>query len=201
MKLVAGVDEAGRGCLAGPVVAAAVVFDEYYFNSDIDDSKQLSAKKREKLFEIIKKEAISYSIVSVGPRRIDKLNILQASLLAMKLAVKRVKADLVLVDGNCKIETHLPQRTIVHGDAISIHIGAASILAKVWRDRLMDSLSEKYTKYRFEKHAGYCTPTHLQALKEHGPCKIHRYSYNQVRACTPANHLPSYIPQQILPFL
>ena len=175
--LICGVDEAGRGPLAGPVVAAAAVFDEHYQNADIRDSKAMSAKQRNALFEYIKETARSWAIIAVGPRRIEQLNILQATKLAMRLAVERVEADLVLVDGNQPIQCRLPQRTVVGGDRLHVQISAASILAKVWRDRLMEALGERYPGYGFENHAGYPTPSHKKAIVELGPCRIHRRTF------------------------
>lgn len=180
---ICGVDEAGRGPLAGPVVAAAVVLPYDYQNPKIKDSKQLSAKKREQLVEIIRADAIACAVIAVGPRRIDKLNILRATLLAMKLAVEKVKgfADIVLIDGNQRIDTELPQRTVIGGDALHVQISAASILAKVWRDRLMVDLSKKYPGYGFEKHAGYPTVTHKEAILRQGPSPVHRLTFAGVR--------------------
>jgi ribonuclease HII len=175
--LICGVDEAGRGPLAGPVVAAAAVFDEGYQNQRIRDSKQLSAKQRDILYDVVQSEAISWAIVAVGPRRIEALNILQATRLAMRLAVKRVAADLVLIDGNQPIDITLPQRTVVGGDRLHVQISAASILAKVWRDRLMETLGAKYPGYGFEKHSGYPTPSHKPAILEIGPCRVHRKTF------------------------
>jgi ribonuclease HII len=182
---ICGVDEAGRGPLAGPVVAAAVVFDENFSDSRIRDSKALSTQQREKLFDYIKETALSWSIIAVGPRRIDQLNILQATKLAMKLAVQRVEADLVLVDGNQPIVSSIPQRTVVGGDRLHVQISAASILAKVWRDRLMEDLSARYPGYGFEKHSGYPTPAHKAAIRTLGPCRIHRRTFAGV--CLPSS--------------
>lgn len=175
--LICGVDEAGRGPLAGPVVAAAAVFDESFQNSEIQDSKKLTAKQRERLFDYIKATAVSWSIIAVGPRRIEELNILQATKLAMKLAVERIKADLVLIDGNQPIVCALPQKTVIGGDRLHVQISAASILAKVWRDRLMETLGAKYPGYGLEKHAGYPTPSHKKAIVELGPCRVHRRTF------------------------
>jgi ribonuclease HII len=175
--LICGVDEAGRGPLAGPVVAAAAVFEEGFENPLIQDSKKLSAKKRDSLFDVITSQATSWAIIAVGPRRIEDLNILQATRLAMKLAVERVSADLVLIDGNQAIDIALPQRTVIGGDRLHVEISAASILAKVWRDRLMETLGEKYPGYGLEKHAGYPTPSHKQAIAELGPSRIHRKTF------------------------
>jgi ribonuclease HII len=182
--LICGVDEAGRGPLAGPVVAAAVVFEEGFEDPRIKDSKKLSEQQREKLFEHIKATAKSWSIIAVGPRRIEELNILQATKLAMKLAVERIQADLVLIDGNQPIVCRLPQKTVVGGDRLHVQISAASILAKVWRDRLMKDLAVRYPGYSFEKHAGYPTPAHKAAILELGPCKIHRKTFAGVYPVT-----------------
>jgi ribonuclease HII len=183
--LIAGIDEAGRGPLAGPVVAATAIFEDGYFNSEIKDSKQLSPKKREKLYEIIKREAKAWAIVAVGHQRIGQLNIRGASLLAMKLSLERasrlVLPDLVLVDGNVPIETELPQRTVVSGDSLHVQISAASILAKVWRDHLMLTMDRKYPGYGFAKHAGYGTKDHMAAIRHKGPCPVHRLSFRGVR--------------------
>jgi ribonuclease HII len=181
---ICGVDEAGRGPLAGPVVAAAVVFDESFEDARIRDSKALSTKQREKLFDYIKESALSWAIIAVGPRRIDQINILQATKLAMKLAVERVSADLVLVDGNQPIVCATPQRTVIGGDRLHVQISAASILAKVWRDRLMQTLAARYPGYGLEKHSGYPTAAHRAALLELGPSRIHRKTFAGV--CQPS---------------
>jgi ribonuclease HII len=178
---VAGVDEVGRGPLAGPVVAAAVVFPADYRNPEIKDSKKLTARKRESLVETIKRDALEWSIVAVGPRRIERLNIREASRLAMKLAVERVQADLIRVDGNTSIDVSVPQETIIGGDRLFLEISAASIIAKVWRDQLMENLSRKYPGYGFEMHAGYPTLFHKQAISRLGPSVIHRCTFSGVR--------------------
>jgi ribonuclease HII len=177
---ICGVDEAGRGPLAGPVVAAAVVLYQDFSDPRIKDSKKLSKQQRERLFDYIKDTALSWSIVAVGPRRIDAINILQATKLAMRLAVERVEADLVLIDGNQPIVCRLPQRTVIGGDRLHVQISAASILAKVWRDRLMQQLSAKYPGYGFEQHAGYPTASHKATIKTLGPCRIHRKTFSGV---------------------
>ncbi|MEY4700327.1 MAG: Ribonuclease [Pseudomonadota bacterium] len=179
---ICGVDEAGRGPLAGPVVAAAAVFSADFADDRIRDSKALSEQQREKLFDYIRENALAWSIVAVGPRRIETLNILQATKLAMRLAVERIEADLVLVDGNQPIVSRLPQRTVVGGDRLHVQISAASILAKVWRDRLMKKLAVRYPGYGFERHSGYPTPAHKAAILELGPCKIHRATFAGVVA-------------------
>ena len=183
--LVAGTDEAGRGPLAGPVAAAAVVFPEGYSNPMIRDSKQLSALKRELLFETIKRDALAWSIVCVGHHRIDRINIREASRLAMALAVKRVArkcaVDLVRVDGNVPIHSPLAQETVIGGDRKHVEISAASILAKVYRDRLMKILDEKYPGFGFEKHAGYPTASHREAIASLGPSPVHRRTFRGVK--------------------
>jgi ribonuclease HII len=179
--LIAGVDEVGRGTLAGPVVAAAVVFEPGYINPEIKDSKKLSEKKRDLLCEVIKREARQWAIVAVGPRRIERLNIHRASLLAMSLALQRVKADKVLVDGPHRIYTDLEQEPVIGGDSIHVSISAASIIAKVWRDRLMCDLAQIYVGYGFEQHVGYATPNHKAAIAALGPSPIHRATFAGVR--------------------
>jgi ribonuclease HII len=182
---IAGVDEAGRGPLAGPVVAAAAIFEQGYKNKEFQDSKQLSAKKREHLYGEIQKEALAFAIVAVGHRRIEAINIREASRLAMALALKRacmrVRADKVLVDGNVPIATTIPQETVIHGDALCVEISAASILAKVYRDRLMGVLDAKYPGYGLAMHAGYPTQVHREAIALKGPCRIHRKTFAGVK--------------------
>jgi ribonuclease HII len=177
LMLLCGVDEAGRGPLAGPVVAAAAVFEESFTHPEINDSKALTAKQRARLFDYITANASSWAIIAVGPRRIEELNILQATKLAMRLAVERVTADLVLIDGNQPIVCALPQRTVIGGDRLHVQISAASILAKVWRDRLMEKLGARYPGYGFEKHSGYPTAAHKKAIVELGPCRVHRKTF------------------------
>ncbi len=178
-KAVCGVDEAGRGPLAGPVYAAAVIFPEDLVIDGINDSKKLSEKKREELFDVIKEKAIAYSIASATVEEIEKINILQASLLAMKRAVESlsVPADFVMVDGNKLPDLSVPCEAIVKGDARSQSIAAASILAKVSRDRVMKEYAKKYPLYGFEKHKGYASEVHRNAIMEYGPCEIHRMSF------------------------
>lgn len=178
-KYICGVDEAGRGPLAGPVCAAAVILPENKIIDGVNDSKKLSEKKREILFDIIKKEAISYSIAFSSVEEIEKFNILNATMLAMKRAVERlnVKADYAIIDGNKTPDLKIPCKSIVKGDANSISIAAASILAKVSRDRLCYEYAEKYPQYMFDKHKGYGTKLHMEKIKEYGPCEIHRISF------------------------
>lgn len=188
-KYVAGVDEAGRGPLAGPVVAACVVIGaDFEINSDdlklVADSKKLSAKKREKLFSIIKEKALAVEISVVSEKVIDKINILQASLLAMRqsIAACQVKPDFILIDGNQKIpKISQEQKTIIAGDATVFSIAAASIIAKVSRDYLISEAAKKYPEYAFEKHKGYGTKLHLEMLEKYGPCPIHRQSFTPVK--------------------
>ncbi|MCB0339585.1 MAG: ribonuclease HII [Bdellovibrionales bacterium] len=178
---IAGVDEVGRGPLAGPVVASACVFYKGYSHPEIKDSKKLSKKTRERLVDEIKRDALSWAIVAVGPRRIENLNIREASRLAMKLALDRVEADIALIDGNVAIDTSLPQTTVIGGDDIHVEIAAASILAKVWRDNLMEVLDEKYPGFAFSSNSGYPTKSHKEALRTIGPSKIHRRTFSGVR--------------------
>lgn len=182
---VAGVDEAGRGPLAGPVVAAAVVFNEGYHNEKIKDSKQLSAQRREKVVGEIKRDALAWSVVAVGQERIRELNILQATRLAMRLAVERIEADLVLVDGNVSIDIQYPQRTVVGGDRLHVQISAASILAKTYRDSLMQVLDRRYPGYALGAHMGYGTAAHREAIVRIGPSRIHRITFAGVRGVPP----------------
>lgn len=178
---VAGVDEVGRGPLAGPVVCAAVILplEEEARIAGIDDSKKLSAKKRELLAEQIKRTARAYSICEVDAQTIDEINILQATRLCMKRAVESlsVPADMVLTDGNMTLDISVPQRSIVKGDALVCSIGAASILAKVYRDTLMREYAKEFPEYGFEKNAGYGTAVHIQAIRETGICRIHRKTF------------------------
>ena len=179
-KVIAGIDEAGRGPLAGPVVCACAVMplDEGQMIEEINDSKKLTEKKRERLFDVIKERAIAYCIVEVDEKTIDEINILNATKLGMKKALEglQVDPDIVLVDA-VKIDTQLPQENIIKGDALSYNIAAASILAKVHRDKLMVKLDEEYPQYGFAKHKGYGTKVHIEALKKYGKCKIHRDSF------------------------
>ncbi len=179
-KIIAGIDEAGRGPLAGPVVCACVIMpiDSDKIIDGINDSKKLSAKKREELYKKIINTAVAYSIVEIDEKKIDEINILQATRLGMKKALESldVMPDIVLIDA-VKIDTDLPQDNIIKGDALSYNIASASILAKVHRDRLMVSLDEKYPEYGFAKHKGYGTKAHIEVLKKYGKTKIHRESF------------------------
>lgn len=177
-KLVCGVDEAGRGPLAGPVFAAAVILPEGKIIEGVNDSKKLSEKKRELLFDKIIEEALDYSIASASEKEIDELNILNATYLAMKRAVEGLKsADYVLIDGNRMPSLNIEGETVIKGDAKSASIAAASILAKVSRDRVMLELAEKYPQYQFEKHKGYGTKLHYEMLDKFGPSDIHRQTF------------------------
>jgi len=178
---IAGVDEVGRGPLAGPVVAAAVVFEEGYVNENFKDSKKLSPKKRENLIEEIKTEALDWAIVAVGPRRIEKINIREASKLAMSIASNCTVAELVLVDGNMEIDTGTDQVTVIKGDSLHVEISAASILAKVWRDNRMKELDQLFPGYDLGKHAGYPTKAHKEAVRILGPSPIHRRTFRGVK--------------------
>jgi len=182
--LVAGVDEAGRGPLAGPVVAAAVVLDELQPIQGLADSKVLSPRRRERLFDEIRARALCCSIASASVEEIDRLNILQATLLAMRRAVEglRIWPHHVVVDGNRVPVLPMPVSALVKGDSKMAAISAASILAKVHRDRWCDQLHASYPAYGFATHKGYPTPEHLAALQAHGPCDEHRKSFAPVRA-------------------
>lgn len=184
LEIIAGVDEAGRGPLAGPVAAAAVILDAAQPINGLADSKQLSAATREKLAAEIRKRACAWSVAFASVEEIDRLNILQASLLAMQRAVAglALAPTLVLVDGNRAPILPCTARAIVRGDATEAAISAASILAKVARDALLDELDGVYPAYGFARHKGYPTPAHLAALAAHGPCPAHRMSFAPVRA-------------------
>ena len=176
---ICGVDEAGRGPLAGPVCAAAVILPENVSIPGLNDSKKLSDKKRRELFPIIKETALAYAIAFSDEKEIDNINILQATFLAMQRAIDQlpVKPELALIDGNREKDFGLPVRTVVHGDSLSASIAAASVLAKVARDDLMLELAEKYPQYGFDIHKGYGTKAHYAALTQFGPCKIHRMTF------------------------
>ncbi|KVE37548.1 ribonuclease HII [Burkholderia sp. TSV86] len=183
-EIVCGVDEAGRGPLAGPVVAAAVILDPARPIEGLDDSKALSAKKRERLYDEIVAHARAYCVASASVDEIDTLNILHATMLAMKRAVEglALTPTLAKIDGNRCPTLAVRSVAIVGGDALVPSISAASILAKVTRDRMLADLHERFPMYGFNAHAGYGTPQHLAALREHGPCEHHRRSFAPVRA-------------------
>ncbi len=176
---VCGCDEAGRGPLAGPVVAAAVILPRGCEIPGLNDSKKLTEKKREALFDIICDTALAYAIAEATPQEIDEINILNASMLAMRRAVEALKtpADFALIDGNTSRGFAIPTQTVVGGDAKSPSIAAASILAKVTRDRMCADMDAQYPQYGFAKHKGYPTKAHMDAVREHGPSPIHRKTF------------------------
>ena len=176
---ICGVDEAGRGPLCGPVFAAACILPDGLYIEGLNDSKKLTEKKREKLFDIIKKEAVAYSIASADVEEINEMNILEADLLAMRRAIDGlgVKADFAIIDGNIARDFPIPARAVVKGDSKSMSIAAASVLAKVARDRLCLELDRKYPQYGIAKHKGYGTKEHTELLKQYGPSPIHRLSF------------------------
>lgn len=177
---ICGVDEAGRGPLAGPVCAAAVILPEGAVIDGLDDSKKLTEKKREKLYDIIKETAVAYSVAYGTLEEIETVNILEATYLAMNRAIEglSVKPDFALIDGNrVPRGIKIPCETIVKGDSKSMSVAAASVLAKVTRDRLMLEYDKKYPEYNFKKHKGYGTKEHTELIKQYGPCEIHRLSF------------------------
>jgi ribonuclease HII len=178
-QVVAGVDEAGRGPLAGPVVAAAVILKPTFYSNLIDDSKKLSPLKREKAFFLIKKNCIDFAVTAVSYKRIDDINILNAALEAMRMSIYRlkIKPDVVLIDGNKAPGSGLLEMPIVGGDKKYFSIAAASIIAKYIRDKIMENYSKLYPEYNFQKHKGYPTKEHRELIKKYGPCKIHRKSF------------------------
>ena len=178
-SVICGVDEAGRGPLAGPVCAAAVILPDHIEIPGLTDSKKLSDKKRRELFPIIKEQAIAYGIGLASEKEIDEINILQATFLAMQRAIDQLegKADLALIDGNREKDFGLPVKTVVKGDSLSANIAAASVLAKVTRDDIMTEMAETYPGYGFEIHKGYGTKAHYAALTEKGPSPIHRMTF------------------------
>lgn len=178
-KAICGVDEAGRGPLAGPVCAAAVILPPNTIIDGVNDSKKLTEKKREALFDVIKETAVSYSIAYASVEEIESINILNATMLAMKRAVEGldVKADYAMIDGNKMPPLDIDGETIVKGDAKSMSIACASILAKVSRDRLLYEYAKEYPQYQFDKHKGYGTAAHREAILEFGPCPYHRMSF------------------------
>ena len=176
---ICGVDEAGRGPLMGPVCAAAVILPRGLVIEGLNDSKKLSEKKREALFTVITGNAVAYGIGFASAEEIDEINILNASMLAMERAIEAlsVKADFALIDGNCKRNIKIPAETVVGGDAKVPSIAAASVLAKVSRDRLCYELDKEYPQYGFAKHKGYGTREHMEALRKYGPCPAHRKTF------------------------
>lgn len=187
--LIAGVDEAGRGALAGPVVAAAVILPLHDVANlarltQVNDSKQLTSNQRETLFALIQEMALTWGVGQVEAREIDQMGILPATKEAMRQAIMALNpaAGFVLVDGNVRLKNvAIPQQTIIRGDQLSLTVAAASIIAKVTRDRIMISQAKQYPAYQFEQHKGYGTPQHLNLLVQHGPSTIHRYSFAPVR--------------------
>ena len=184
--LVAGVDEAGRGPLAGPVVAGAVILDPHNPIEGLQDSKRLSAAKREVLYQEIQEKALAWAVARADVGEIDRINILQASLLSMAMAVKNLQPcpDYLLIDGIFSIASDLPQKPIPKGDSLSISIAAASIIAKVTRDRLMQKYHHYYPQFDFPRHKGYPTKAHKEAIRKFGFCPIHRKSFKGVKEYT-----------------
>ena len=178
-RFIAGIDEAGRGPLAGPVVAAAVIFSKLPLPFDVDDSKKLTSRQREKLFSLIMNHAHSVGVGIVSHKTIDRINILQATYQAMRRALNSMNdvADFVLVDGREIPSLQIPQLAIVQGDRKCVSIAAASIVAKVIRDRVMEKYDKKFPEYDFAKHKGYPTKQHIEAIQRHGFCEIHRRSF------------------------
>lgn len=183
-KIIAGIDEAGRGPLAGPVVAAACILPDGKYIDYVDDSKKLTAEMREKIFDVVTKdEEIIYGIGIVDAAAIDEINILRATFRAMALAVEnlKVKPDYLLIDGPLLPEIPLPALGIIKGDSLSQSIAVASVLAKVTRDRMMQTFHSKWPNYSFDTNMGYATKTHLTALEKYGPCPIHRMSFSPLK--------------------
>lgn len=178
-ELICGVDEAGRGPLAGPVCAAAVILPKGLVIPGLNDSKKLSDKRRRELFPIIQQEAVSFGIAFASQEEIDEINILQATFLAMRRAMEQLnpQPEFALIDGNRETDFGVPCKTVIKGDSLSANIAAASVLAKVTRDNWMMEAAEKYPGYGFEIHKGYGTKAHYAALKKLGPCPIHRRSF------------------------
>jgi len=179
IKLIAGTDEAGRGPIAGPVVAAAVMFDRKAFHPDINDSKQVNESNREKLFDWIIENCICFGIGIIDHDEIDKINILQASLKAMKTAVNQLipDPDLIIIDGNKSFLSEIKTKTIVRGDTKSFSIAAGSIIAKVTRDRIMKKISEEYPEYLWHKNKGYPTKEHIESVRKYGATEFHRKTF------------------------
>ena len=179
LHLICGVDEAGRGPLAGPVCAAAVILPEHLQISGLNDSKKLTDKKRRELFPIIQEQAVAWGIGLASETEIDEINILQATFLAMRRALEQLNArpEIALIDGNRETDFGLPVKTVVKGDSLSANIAAASVLAKVTRDNIMAEMANQYPEYGFEIHKGYGTKVHYEALRTYGPCPIHRKTF------------------------
>ena len=179
LHVICGVDEAGRGTLAGPVCAAAVILPEHLQIPGLNDSKKLTDKKRRELFPVIQQQAIAYGIGLASEAEIDEINILQATFLAMRRALSQlsIRPEIALIDGNRETDFGLPVKTVVKGDSLSANIAAASVLAKVTRDNIMVELAQQYPEYGFEIHKGYGTKAHYEALRTYGPSPIHRRSF------------------------
>ena len=179
LHLICGVDEAGRGPLAGPVCAAAVILPEHLQIPGLNDSKKLTDKKRRELFPIIQEQAVAWGIGLASETEIDEINILQATFLAMRRALEQLNArpEIALIDGNRETDFGLPVKTVVKGDSLSANIAAASVLAKVTRDNIMTEMANQYPEYGFEIHKGYGTKAHYEALRTYGPCPIHRKTF------------------------
>ena len=180
INYICGIDEAGRGPLAGPVVVGAVIMPKDSFIEGVNDSKKVSEKKREKLYDLITEEAIAYSVGIIDQNKIDEINILNATKLGLKIAINdlKIKPDLILVDALNNMDTNgIPYKSIIKGDAKVYSIACASIIAKVTRDRIMREWDKVYQVYGFEKHKGYGTAAHISAIKENGPCIIHRKTF------------------------
>ena len=179
MHLICGVDEAGRGPLAGPVCAAAVILPEHLQIPGLNDSKKLTDKKRRELFPIIQEQAVAWGIGLASETEIDEINILQVTFLAMRRALEQLNArpEIALIDGNRETDFGLPVKTVVKGDSLSANIAAASVLAKVTRDNIMTEMANQYPEYGFEIHKGYGTKAHYEALRTYGPCPIHRKTF------------------------
>ena len=177
-KLIAGIDEAGRGPLAGPVAVAIAIMPMDDIIDGVNDSKKLSAKKRDQLYDQIIAKAIDYNVQLIDEKTIDDINILAATKLGMQKCIKalKIEPDIILIDA-VKLDTKVPSKSIIHGDALSYNIACASILAKVTRDRLMDKYDIKYPEYGFARHKGYGTKAHIDALKQYGKCPIHRNTF------------------------
>jgi len=186
--LIAGIDEAGRGPLAGPVVAAAVILPRHYHHPEIDDSKRLSPGRRAKLYHTIREDALAVGLGVIEAAVIDEINILRATLRAMQEALGdlALRPDFILIDGLNTLPLSLPQRALIKGDGLSISIAAASIIAKVSRDKIMEIYHRQYPRYNFMKNKGYGTEEHRRAIKEWGLCKIHRRSFRMEGAAGPA---------------
>ncbi|MBU2599036.1 ribonuclease HII [bacterium] len=189
VNYICGVDEVGRGSLAGPVVAAAVVMPKNLIIDGVDDSKKLTSAKREYFYKIISKSALNMGIGIIEEKIIDYLNILKATYLAMQKALSNLtlQPDYILVDALKIPEINIPQKPIIHGDQLSHTIACASIIAKVTRDKIMDNYHQEFSKYGFNKHKGYGTKTHLQAIKDFGICRIHRQTFAPISNLLPLN--------------